>query len=171
MIPSRDTARRWSLTASPGRRPPPPARTGPRNLRSIVPATETAWSWTARWTDTRSASICAASITRNSCSLAAGSIGSRNGRSIDRRAEQQAVLGRDLGRDRLRPHAIATRAQADRAHRIDRERGIEPALEAAAVARLQIMAARKDRDTCARQRRTLEHDVSQSPAGVAGDDN
>ena len=89
------------------------------------------------------------------------------------RGQQQAVLRRDLRRNRLRPYAIAAR----RAIRIARATSIaSPAsthpASAPVVARLEIVAARQHREPRARGRRgEVDHDVGQPSARVARDDD
>src|SRR5204862_4742526 len=77
----------------------------------------------------------------------------------------------DVLRECQRPHAIAFLLQPRRADDVDRERTVDPSIQAARVAGLEIVTARKHSNTRARSRRALEHDVGQPATCMARDDD
>ena len=89
---------------------------------------------------------------------------------LARRADEQAVLRRDVGGNGLRPDAVAALPEMHGAHDVDGRGTVDPTGEIAGVAGGQIVAARQDGHARTRRRRAIQHEVRQAAARVAGDD-
>ena len=85
--------------------------------------------------------------------------------------DQQPVLRCDLGRNPLRPDAVALLLQAQRPRDVHSQRTIDPRGEVAIVIDVQVVTARQDRNPRARRRRAIEDDVAEMSAGVHGHDD
>src|SRR5688572_20422791 len=85
-------------------------------------------------------------------------------------AQQQPVLRRDVCRNRLRPDLVALRFQPHRAHHVDRERAVDPAVQVAGVVTPEIVTTRQHSDARSSVGGPVEDQIGQRAAGVARDD-
>jgi hypothetical protein len=90
------------------------------------------------------------------------------GASACRDGNQQPVLRRDRGGDRLRAHAIAPRREPHGTHGIDRHGPVEPPAERSGVAFRQVVTAREHGDRHRCRHGGLEDAVGERTARVTG---
>ena len=84
--------------------------------------------------------------------------------------QQQPVLRRDLRRGSIASRRGSRAASSRAARRTSiASGGIQPALESAGIARLEIVAARQDGEARARTQRAIDDDVGQAATRVARD--
>ena len=85
--------------------------------------------------------------------------------------KQQAVFRRDVGRNCLRPDAIALLLKTHGPHDIDGDGSVNPPEELGHIAGGEIVTARQDGNACARLNGAIKNSVGQGTAGMARDNN
>ena len=77
--------------------------------------------------------------------------------------DEQPVLRRDGGRNRLRPDMVSPLFESDGSHRVDGERPFHPARQRAGIELRQVVTARQDGDPCADRGRAIKDESVSAP--------